>query len=109
MAEQRVQRRLSAILAADVVGFGMVRLKDEIETAQRSNLRIEFRKYAIFWSHLPGSPKFAVNHAEYSYRPRSRARAYNSLPHRGRGSRKIFFERLAIPRESRLVLERVVP
>ena len=40
MAEQRVQRRLAAILAADVVGYGRLMREDETGTlAQLKTLR----------------------------------------------------------------------
>jgi adenylate cyclase len=35
MAEQRVQRRLAAILAADVVGYGRLMEQDEAGTVER--------------------------------------------------------------------------
>ena len=42
MAEQRVQRRLAAILAADVVGYSRLMREDETETlAQLKTLRKE--------------------------------------------------------------------
>ena len=42
MAEQRVQRRLAAILAADVVGYGRLMREDETGTlAQLKTLRKE--------------------------------------------------------------------
>ncbi len=43
MAEQRVQRRLAAILAADVVGYSRLMGVDEAGTLARlKNLRAEF-------------------------------------------------------------------
>ena len=42
MAEQRVQRRLAAILAADVVGYSRMMREDEVGTlAQLTTLRKE--------------------------------------------------------------------
>ena len=39
MAEQRVQRRLAAILAADVVGYGYSRMMREDETGTLAQLK----------------------------------------------------------------------
>ncbi len=52
MAEERVQRRLAAILAADVVGYSRLMGEDEVGTRQRYN------------SHLNGlvAPKIAEHH-----------------------------------------------
>ncbi len=53
MAEERVQRRLAAILAADVVDYSRLMGEDEFGTRQRFN------------SHLNGlvAPKIAVGRA----------------------------------------------
>lgn len=41
MAEERVQRRLAAILAADVVGYSRLMGKDEVGTHARYNVHLE--------------------------------------------------------------------
>jgi hypothetical protein len=53
MAEERAQRRLAAILAADVVGHSRLMEQDELGTMQRSG--IDERKYCSRWSKGTGA------------------------------------------------------